>query len=168
MNTTRNLVTLGAIALLMGVTLDAKAVTASAQIYVNISRHITMINVADLSFGDISVNNTAGSVMINADGSRQVNGGVTLGGNGMFQPARFVIEGAPNISFVLSFPELVEMTDGQGNTIRVDKFNTNTPLEGLVGSSGTQELNLGGRLNLDANQPTGAYSGTVNVELEYR
>lgn len=146
----------------------AHSASAVANATVKVSHHTSVATVDDLSFGDVSVNSMAGAVLINADGSRTAEGGVQLGGADSFSPARFVIDGLPNTTYELAFPNQVEMMDEHGNTIVVDQLNSDSLAMGEQAFSGSQTLNVGGRLNLDANQPVGVYSGTLFVDIIYR
>ena len=144
----------------------AYAVTAVSTINVTVARYLAIINTSTLEFGTVSVSATAGSVVINADGIRYANGGVKVNPAGSFTPAKFIIEGKPNANFAIALPTMVELRDGNGNTIEVTGFKASTE-GGQLDANGVLEIRVGGQIDLDANQASGDYSGTMILELNY-
>lgn len=144
----------------------AFAVSAMATINVTIARFLSITNTSSLDFGTISVSSTAGSVMVDTNGMRFTTGGVSINPAGLFTPAKFIIEGKPDASYSISLPDNVELRDGRGNTIHVDKLESGNPA-GKLDSNGALEIKVGGKINLDANQKSGDYSGVMIVELNY-
>lgn len=142
------------------------AASAIATINVTVARFLSFTNVSSLDFGTISASSTAGSVVVDSNGMRFTTGGVQINPSGSFNPARFIIEGMPEASFSLKLPDSVELRDGNGNTIQVEKFQTDN-LEGNLDANGALEIKIGGKINLDANQKSGDYSGIMVVELSY-
>lgn len=146
--------------------LHAFAVTAVSTINVTVARYLAITNTSTLEFGSVSVSATAGSVVINTDGMRFASGGVTVNPAGSFTPAKFIIEGKPNANFAVVLPKTVELRDGNGNTIEVTGFKASTE-SGRLDANGALEIRVGGQIDLDANQATGDYSGTMILELNY-
>lgn len=144
------------------------AVSSVATVSVKVTHFLSMANTGAMSFGEVSINSVAGTVTLNSDGTRESGGGVRLNGSDSYSPARFVIEGAQNSNYSISFPEEVVMTDGYGNTLIVDQINTEIFDAGSSNSNGLKELVVGAKLNLDAYQANGVYSGSLVVEVEYR
>lgn len=144
------------------------AVSSVATVNVKVDHFLSMINTGAMNFGQVSINSVAGAVTLNTDGTRQSTGGVKVAGSSSYSPAKFVIEGAQNANYSVSFPEEVVMTDGYGNRLIVDHINSELLEVGSSGSNGLRELVVGAQLNLDAYQATGAYSGSLVVEVEYR
>lgn len=142
------------------------AVSAVATVNVTVARFLSITNTSALEFGVVSASATAGSVVIDANGLRFTTGGVQINPSGLFTPAKFIIEGRPDASFSINLPEKVELRDGNGNTIEVNKFETNNQT-GNLDSNGALEVKVGGKINLDANQKSGDYSGVMIVELNY-
>lgn len=145
---------------------QASAVSAIATINVTIARFLSITNTSSLEFGTVSVSSTAGSVVVDINGMRFTSGGVTISPSGVFSPAKFVIQGKPDANFSVSLPNKVELRDSNGNTIEVDNFQANHAT-GNLDANGTLELKIGGKINLDANQKSGDYSGVMIVELDY-
>ena len=144
------------------------AVSSVATVNVRVSHFLSIANTGAMNFGGVSVNSVAGEVTLNSDGTRESAGGVRLNSSGSYSPAKFVIEGAQNADYSISFPEEVILTDGYGNTMIVNKINSELFDAGGSGSNGLKELVVGAKLNLEAYQVTGAYSGSLVVEVEYR
>lgn len=140
--------------------------SAVSTISVSVTRSLSITNISALEFGSVSVSSTAGTVVIDTDGMRFSTGGVMVDPSGSYTPARFYIEGKPNANFSIKLPNRVELRDGFGNTISVDNFNTSVE-SGALDANGVLEFKVGGQINLDPNQNTGEYSGTMVVELNY-
>ncbi len=154
--------------LLLSVSAPLLAVNSVATVNVKVTRFLSMTNTGPMNFGEVSINSGAGAVTLNADGTRESTGGVKINGSGSYSPAKFVIEGAPNADYSISFPDEVVMTDGYGNTLIVDHINSELFDAGGTNPNSLKELVLGAKLNLEAYQATGAYSGSLIVEIEYR
>jgi spore coat protein U-like protein len=144
----------------------AFAVSAVATINVTVTRYLSIVNTSSMEFGSISVSATAGTVVLGTDGMRFSTGGVTINPAGSFTPATFVIAGKPDANFVIKLPEQVTLRDGQGNIIKVDNFSSSAQT-GQLDANGVLEIKVGGQINLDPNQTSGDYSGTLIVELHY-
>ena len=97
---------------------------------------------------------------------RYAVGGVTINPAEHFTPAVFLIEGKPYENFAVKLPDKVELRDSHGNTIEVNQFKS-TVDSGALDANGLLEIKIGGQIDLDANQSTGDYSGTMVVELNY-
>ena len=156
------------IVLLLSVSSPLFAVNSVATVNVKVSRFLSMTNTGPMNFGEVSINSVAGTVVLNSDGSRDTTGGVKVSGSSSYSLAKFVIEGAQNADYSVSFPDEVVMTDGYGNTLIVDHISSELFDAGRSGSNGLKELVLGAQLNLESYQATGSYKGTLVVEVEYR
>jgi hypothetical protein len=152
--------------MLLGGSTPVFAASTVTTIKVSVARFLSITNTSLLEFGTVSPSTTAGTVLVNSDGSRFASGGVTIDPAGLFTPAKFQIEGKPDSEFSVKLPSKVVLRDGSGNTIDVDNFQIDTKL-GQLNSNGTLELSIGGQINLDPNQSAGDYSGTMVVELNY-
>jgi len=144
------------------------AVSSLATVNVKVTRFLSLANTGAMNFGEVSINSVAGAVILNSDGTREVDGGVKLNGSSSYSPAKFIIEGAQNSDYSISFPDEVVMTDGFGNTLVVNQINSEIFEAGGSASNSLKELVVGAKLNLEAYQATGSYSGSLVVEVEYR
>jgi hypothetical protein len=142
------------------------AVSAVTTINVTVTRYLSITNTSTLEFGSVAASATAGTVIVAIDGTRFATGGVTINDAGSYTPAKFIIEGKPNANFYIQLPDRVELRDGYGNIISVTGFRTNIQ-SGALSADGVLEIKIGGQINLDPNQSTGDYSGSMVVELNY-
>ena len=154
--------------LLFSVSAPLMAVNSVATVNAKISRFLSVANTSDMRFGEVSINSLAGAVMLRSDGTREFAGGVMLNSSDSFSPAKFIIEGPLSSDYSISFPKEIVMSDGNGNTLMVDQISGEMFDAGESDSSGLMELVVGARLNLEAYQATGNYSGSLVVEVEYR
>lgn len=130
--------------------------------------------VADLRFGRIIQPDTAGTLRIATNGAVTETGGVT--GNAISTPqitngrgpAAFAVFGDPNRWFVLFTPTQTTVSNGSA-TMLVNQFQANTFIFGLrrFDATGYADISVGARLNVNANQPVGTYSGTYNLTVLY-
>lgn len=144
------------------------AVSSVATMSVKVNRYLSMSNTGAMNFGEVSINSVAGEVTLNADGTRESAGGIKLDSSGPHSPAKFVIEGAQNADYSISYPEEVVMSDGYGNTLIVNQISGELFDAGESNSNGLKELVVGAKLILEAYQTVGAYSGSLVVEVEYQ
>jgi hypothetical protein len=167
-----------AAAMAVSVPAAAQSNTASAVAQGVIVRPLVFIRVQDLHFGRIVPGTTAGNVIVAPDGARTRTGGVTLVGSD-HQPARFAGDGAPNQQVRIRMVTNSISITGPGAPMSVNQFTigstpTNTVLSGtwsnftLGGTAGIFNFPLGARLQVNANQAPGLYSGTFTIELQYQ
>lgn len=132
-----------------------------------------LVAIEDLRFGAIMQPTAAGTVTIGPDDSVVATGGAVVGittpqppgGRGAGQ---FLVRGEPNRMFVVL--NLRKFTISNGTAVmEVDKLRPNLLKGGVrrFDSTGRYLLNVGGRLNMEANQPTGYYTGTYEITVLY-
>jgi len=153
-------------AILFCVALPVIAETVTAPVNVEIVRFLTLVNTSGLEFGKVAASGAPGTVVITHDGNRYATGGAAVDPADQFTPATFVIQGRPNESFTVQLPNRVELFDQNGNKITVENFQSNAENANLS-PSGDMEINIGGKLNLDPNQPSGSYNGTLVIDVYY-
>lgn len=149
--------------------------TESGDAEVSVVDPIGIQNVAELRFGRMIQPATAGTLVISSAGAVTETGGVT--GNALSTPqitngrgpAAFAVFGDPNRFFVVFLPNNIDISNGTA-TMRVDQFRGNTDPSGRIRMSNTgySPLLVGGRLNVNANQQVGTYSGTFAVNVLYQ
>lgn len=143
---------------------DAYAASASGSATAQIAAPISIGETASLSFGTVTTSATAGTVVITTAGARTVTGGVsTLGG----APAAgaFSVAGEGTASYTVSLPSSASLS-GPGTAMTVDGFSiSGLTTRSLVGGADT--FSLGATLNVNANQTSGAYSGSYTVSVNY-
>jgi hypothetical protein len=153
--------------------------TGDADTMIVVVEHLSFFRVQDLSFGDILPSTAAGQVRVTPDGARTATGGVTLVGVGDHQPARFAGRGVYNrLVRIRLLSNTIQLT-GPGAPMTVSQFEIgSTPNTNILTTSWTQfrigatngmfNFPVGARLNVNANQQPGTYSGTFSLTLEYQ
>lgn len=144
--------------------------SASASAVIISPLSITHVAGADLHFGVIWKGTTAGVVTVSPANVRSSTGGVTLA---MISPvntvASFTITGELGRAITITLPPSpagITITDGTNN-MTVNNFQS-TPASGTYTLAGaTTTLNVGADLNVNADQPSGTYTGTFNVSVNY-
>ena len=166
-------------------------VKASASARATVVAPLTLVWVQDLKFGKIVPRPQAGTVTVD-----QVTGACTVTGPilevGKCQFAQFAGMGTKNMGARISLITVVNLT-GPGQTMVLDRIllgtnstisfagNTNANGKGvgltkggnaerytITTTSGIYLLNIGGRLNVNANQAPGVYNGTITVSVQYQ
>jgi len=132
-------------------------------------RPLSLVKTADLEFGSIIPAATAGTVSIDAvSNARSKTGGVVLATGAAPGAASFRAAGVVNVLALITLPASITLTRGGGTeTMTVDTITTNGSTTRLFPGSATIDVNVGGRLNVGANQVAGSYSGTFNLTVIY-
>lgn len=117
-----------------------------------------------ISFGDIGVT-TGGSVTVDPTGFVSASGGVILLG-GITNAAIFDVTGCADYSYTVVLPATVTLTSTNGSMV-MDNIVSTPNGSGLLDATGYQQINVGGRLNINSGQVSGAYSGTFIVEVVF-
>jgi hypothetical protein len=143
--------------------------TASATIVTPIS--IAKATNGDMSFGNIAVGASGGTVVLSPAGSRTETGGVTLPTTvtGTVAAASFDVTGQGNYTYAITLPSsAVTLTrSGGSETMTIDNF-TSTPDGTGTLSSGSDNIKVGATLNVGASQVAGTYtSDTFTVSVVY-
>ncbi|MGB3739335.1 MAG: DUF4402 domain-containing protein [Pontixanthobacter sp.] len=135
---------------------------------------IGLQNVVDLRFGRIIRPTANGTVRIANNGNVTETGGATglaittpqrRNGRG---PAALAAFGDPFRLFLTGIANQSLVSNGTVQ-MRVDQYTVNTGFLGLrqFDADGYAPLLIGGRLNINANQQTGTYTGTFPVTILY-
>jgi hypothetical protein len=143
-------------------------VSATASATATIIAPITITNTIAMNFGNVAVNNTAGTVVLTPASTRTVTGGCTLPAvTGTVTAASFAITGLGTSTFSITLPAApLTITDGTNN-MTVGTW-TSTPTATGVLSGGTATLLVGATLNVALSQPAGLYTGTpFTVTVNY-
>jgi hypothetical protein len=137
--------------------------TASAQII----QPLVITKVADLAFGNIAAGTTSGTVVIDTDGNRMGDGGITLITAGsVSNAANFSITGYPDATFTIELPTSILIASSD-NQMTVDNFVSSLGETSSLDAMGESMLNVGATLNVEANQAPGLYEGTFDVTVAY-
>lgn len=176
---TKLVLALGAMAMAGGVmaaSVDASA-TATVVTAIQISKD------ADLVFGKFVADATrADTIAISAYGEARTTGaGIVILAPGDNNPALFTVSGTADSSFEIKMPTEITITSS-ANSMAVNRFEsfliTGAGTSRNLGEMGkltsltpgsivTQKFRVGATLNVTAAQPTGTYTGTFTVTVNY-
>lgn len=150
-------------AMLAGAAIAADAdSTAGAEIIAPLQ----ISNSAALYFGTIAPSLTAGdTVVVSAAGAKSCGAELTCLTDD-HTAAQFDVTGEADASYTISLPTSVSISNGAGANMTVDNFTGSKATGTLV--SGSDSFNVGGTLDVAANQATGEYTGTFTVTVEYQ
>ena len=183
--------------LALALTISAPAYAAGAKITAQASARaavvtaLSVIKVQDLSFGRIVPRPQPGTVTVDQNtGACVVTGPILEVGKCQF--AQFAGMGVRNLGARISLTSTTNLT-GPGQAMVLDRitlgtnstisFAGNVNANGLgVGltkggnserysittNSGIYVLNVGGRLNVNANQAPGTYTGSITISVQYQ
>ena len=139
---------------------------------------LSLVKVRDLDFGKIVPGTTAGTVVLDPDGSRTIGGGV-VAVSGAAQPARFSGYGVFNRRVLIRMTaNSITLTRVSGTqTMVMDNFtigsvpptvlSTNPRMFRIAAPSGLFTFDVGGTLHVGANQAAGVYNGQFTVWIQY-
>lgn len=132
---------------------------------------IGIVNTQALAFGSFAAG-SGGSVTVSPAGVRSAGGGVVLLSAGAGAAAQFSVTGDPNLTYSITLPAngVVSLTSG-GNSMAINNFTSNpvatSASTGLLSAGGSQTLSVGATLSVGSNQPSGNYSGSFDVIVNY-
>lgn len=151
--------------------------TASAVASGTVIAPISVTKIADLSFGKFAPG-AGGTVTISNSGARTYAGIIPSTIGSTLSAAQFTVTGDPDATYSIShggLPVLTNTTGVGGETMTLTKTSDLTGANvtagvvsaGTLTAGGTQTIFVGGTLTVAANQVPGAYTGTVDVTVEY-
>ncbi len=119
-----------------------------------------------MEFGTIAADATLpGYVTIDpVTKTKTVGGGVYDFGGGD-RPLHFDIRGDKGMPYTITLPSSVTLTSGT-SSMTLGNFTTDTPLIGVF-VKGMYRIELGGTLQVAANQAPGTYSGLIDITVNY-
>lgn len=138
----------------------------------NVVNPTGMINTRDLRFGAFVSPTTASTLRIDPDGTVAPSGDVAntylitqpADGRG---PGQFLITGDQARAFLIFAPNRINISNGT-STMRVRRFRfstrRNTP---ITDPNAAYDLDVGGTLDINANQEVGRYTGTYDITVVY-
>ncbi len=147
--------------------------TATGSATANVFRAITISKTADMAFGKIVRPSTgSGTVSLTAAGVRTVTGTGTFA---LPSPsptaAAFSVNGEGGQAITVSIPTSFPMISG-ANSLTVTTASTGGGVQTLnnsLGNGGTPPtaITVGGSFPFSSTTPTGTYSGTISVTVQY-
>ena len=164
---------IGAVA---AVSVPVSAATQTGVVSVVTIKPLNIINTAPLDFGSIIPAPAGGTVVINAQTGARTSTVVTLAG-GPFSRARFVAAGTPLRVVTLSVNPSPAITITNGvSTMTINQLRVSADGGGpqpfgpnhTLNATGVINFDIGGRLNVGANQAPGLYTGTFTLTMDYQ
>ena len=156
--------------MLMALFVNTKAQsTAQATATATIVTPISITKNVNMSFGNIAVTSSGGTVILAPAGTRTTTGGVTLPSTtGTVTAADFTVTGNGSYTYAITLPTTVTLTRASGSeTMNATSF-TSTPSGTGALTAGTQNLKVGATLTVAAAQVAGVYtSGNFDVTVNY-
>jgi spore coat protein U-like protein len=151
---------------LSAATVHAAPVTTQATVKARVLKQITVTKTADLDFGTIVAGTAASTVGVSTASSRTCGSGLTC--TGTASSANFNISGTNNAVVTITGDNSVTLANGSGGTMTAALTRSASTItlanSGAVGGS----FQVGGTLNIAANQADGNYTGTFNVTVDYQ
>jgi hypothetical protein len=121
---------------------------------------------ADLYFGTIAPSLTAGdTVLVTVDGDKKCGAALTCL-TADHTAAAFAVSGEADAVYTISLPDAIEITNGNGDGMKVYAFTGSKDSGVLV--KGNDSFTVGGELAVAAMQPAGKYRGNFVVAVEYQ
>jgi hypothetical protein len=144
-------------------------VTGTANVSVTLITPIAISKTVDMSFGNVAVGSSPGTVILAPAGTRTATGGVTLPiVTGTVTAASFTVTGSTTYTFSISLPNSPLTINSGGNTMTVSTFTSNPSTTGTL-VAGTASLNVGATLNAGTSQAAGTYTSATpfSVTVNY-
>jgi hypothetical protein len=135
-------------------------VSSTANVSANIVHPISIAKDVDMSFGNVAVNTSSGTVILNPAGSRSATNGVTLPADaGNVSAASFTVSGEVGYTYSITLPgNSITLSRLSGSeTMTVDGW-TSSPSNSGVLTDGSETLNIGATLYVTGSQVPGVYS----------
>ncbi|MEM1105666.1 MAG: DUF4402 domain-containing protein [Pseudomonadota bacterium] len=128
---------------------------------------LQITNMTALYFGTIAPSATAAdTVIVDAAGNKTCGAELTCLSSD-HTAASFNVTGEPESAYTITLPSSVAISNGNGGNMTVNAF-AGSKASGTLSLGGTDSFNVGGTLNVAANQATGEYTGTFTVTVEYQ
>ena len=139
-------------------------VTATVTVPVGITKTMGV----EMSFGNIAATSTGGTVVLSTSGSRTTTGGITLPTTGpaIASAASFDVSVVPGYSYSISIPTNISLVhSSNSSTMSITAITKSNETTALDATKGTQNIKLGGTLNIAAGQLVGTYSNAADLTV---
>lgn len=143
--------------------------TASASVW---GGAIAINNTQALAFGKFSAS-SGSTVTVSTSGARTPGFGVMLLSSGAGAAAQFLVTGDSSRTYSITLPVngTVSLSLAGSPSMNVINFISSPSTTGTLsvgdGTTGSQTLMVGATLNVGNSQPTGIYSGSFSVTVDY-
>lgn len=142
--------------------------SATASSSATIVAPIAIAKTVDMSFGNVAVGTSAGTVVLAPGGTRTLTGGVTLpGAAGTVAAAAFDVTGEAGYTYAITLPSsaiTLSDTATTPNTMTVGTFTSSPSTTGTL-TAGAETVNVGATLNVGASQVAGTYTNTTDLTV---
>lgn len=134
---------------------------------------LSIVKVSDMRFGSIVPSTAAGTVVLSPSTGTVTHTGGVLMTTGATGYAQFEIDAQGATTANVNWQANITLTNASGNTMTVNPITqANNAVVCGVGlcfpSGNILQINFGGTLNVAANQPVGAYTGTFTVTAAFQ
>lgn len=151
--------------LLVGVS-AANATTVNGNASAEIRELIQVTEDQSINFGILLIEaGIAGTASISTTGSISTINSTSQSG-GIIQSGSFSASGSPNSALNISFQNGV--LTGAGGSMALTTLNHDAGATPTFDGSGVLNFAVGGTLEINTDQPTGSYSGTYQITLDYQ
>lgn len=145
--------------------LPAVAAGGAAAAAARIEGQVALAKTADLYFANIAPGRAASYVVVHTNGNRSCGPGLAC--SGVVAPAAFSVSAAPNMSYAISLPATVTLSNGTGSMTASD-FRASRPVNtARTDRYGQDSFRVGARLSVGIGQPGGTYVGSFDVSIDY-
>ena len=141
----------------------AHAATATGTAKAKILRQITLTNTSALQYATIISGATASTVSVSTSGAATCGAGLTC--TGTTTAANFDVQGTSGAVVLVGGDSSVTLNGSLGGTMTSSLTYSSANI--TLGATGGS-FQVGGTLNVGANQAAGDYSGTFNVTANYQ
>lgn len=138
---------------------STQPVSATATVSAVIVAPLAITHSTDLSFGNISVGSSVGTVTMTPAGVRSVTGSCQLSptNTGSPTPAAFAVTGQGSYTYSITLPSSATTITGAGTAMTVDTY-VSTPSGTGTLTAGAQTVSVGGTLHVGVSQTPGTYT----------
>lgn len=135
---------------------------------ISMAAAISIQNTQELSFGSF-VAGSGGTVTVSTSDARSAGGGVMLVPSREGAAARFTVSGDAFATYTIQLPgnDFVKLTGPGGEMVVNDFTSSPSGAGGQLDVLGSQTLLVGATLSVGSSQPTGDYSGSFTVTVNY-
>ncbi len=144
----------------------AKSETFDAAAFAEIRQRIQISEEQSINFGILLVTaGNAGNASISPTGSISTQNISSQAGSSI-RSGRFNASGTPNSALSISFQDGI--LNGSGGSMVLNNLNHDAGSTPGFDINGTLTFSIGGTLLVNADQPTGLYSGSYQITLDYQ
>ena len=143
----------------------ARAATVNASVSAKVVKPLKLTSRQNLDFGQIVLGAGAGSWTVAISAAGALSCPAPLLCTGAFRPAVLNVTGSSGTVVVTTMP--TDLVNGTGDRLR---FTPVAPASVRLTNNGNkgEDFNVGGSITLSSATPDGAYSGVVQVTVDYQ